>query len=324
MATNLDRAMREELVERRRRLEQASAADAGPEIEELLHSVDAALLRIEDGSYGLCAVCHDPIETDRLVANPLETLCLGDLTASQQRALEQDLSMAAQIQRALLPPEDFAGHGWSAFYHYRPAGPVSGDYCDLLESPSGLFFALGDISGKGVAASMLMAHLNAVLRTLVQLDLPIETLVERANRVFCESSLPSHYATLICGMASADGCVTLCNAGHPPPLVVRRGGVECVSATGMPIGLFCGQLFSVRRYELAPGDLLVLYTDGISEATDAAGDEYGRDRLSATAASGWGSEPKGMIASCLEDWTAFRHGASPSDDVTLMTLRRSG
>ncbi len=320
MATNLDRAMREELVERRRRLEQA--ADPGPEIEELLHSVDAALHRIEDGTYGLCEVCHDPIETDRLIANPLETLCLGDLTAAQQRALEQDLSMAAQIQRGLLPPPDLMAKGWSASYHYRPAGPVSGDYCDLLESPSGLFFALGDISGKGVAASMLMAHINAVLRTLVQLEVPLESLVERANRVFCESSLPSHYATLICGTASADGRVQICNAGHPPTLLVRRAGVDHVQATGIPIGLFCGQAYSVRCFELEPGDMLVLYTDGVSEARDPGGREYGHERLGAAAK--WGRGPADAVKACLEDWGAFRGAVPPADDVTLMVLRRMG
>lgn len=322
MATNLDRAMRDELQSRRRRLEDAAAVRPTPEIDQLLEDVDAALLRIEEGSYGLCAVCHDPIETDRLIANPLETLCLGDLTEAQRRALEEDLGMASRIQRGLLPPEEFAFPGWSASYHFQAAGPVSGDYCDLVASTEGLFFALGDVSGKGVAASMLMAHLNAVLRTLVDLDMPLKRLVERASRVFCESSLPGHYATLVCGMARPDGQVELCNAGHVPPLVLRRDGVEPVGATGMPIGLFCGEEFSVRHLALAPGDSLLLYTDGISEARDTAGEEFGRERLGDSVRARRALAPKGIVAACLEDWAIFRRGAPMLDDVTLMAIRR--
>ena len=134
---------------------------------------------------------------ERLIANPLTRLCLDHLSPKEQRALEDDLELAARIQTGLLPQPSQKIDGWEIAYHYQPAGIVSGDYCDLISSDDqSLLFVLGDVSGKGVAASMLMAHLQAMFRTLISINLPLEEIVERASRVFCESTLPTHYATL--------------------------------------------------------------------------------------------------------------------------------
>src|SRR5207249_11064553 len=129
------------------------------------------------------------------------------------------LELASRIQRELLPKPDLHVDGWQVAYHYQPAGPVSGDYCDLIRAESGdMYFLVGDVAGKGVAAAMLMSHLSALLRTLISLGLPLDQLMERASRVFCESTLPMHYATLVCGRATRSGAMELCDAGHPPPL----------------------------------------------------------------------------------------------------------
>jgi sigma-B regulation protein RsbU (phosphoserine phosphatase) len=207
MALGVDTILRDQLLERRRRLEQAAvAAGETGQVRNLIQEVDAALARIETGSYGLCQVCHEPIEAERLICDPLSRFCLDHLTPSQQRALEGDLQLAARIQRGLLPDPHFHHNAWAVAYHYAPAGIVSGDYCDLIRSERGdLYFILGDVSGKGVAASMLMVHLQAMFRTLIPLGLPLQELVERASRVFCESTLPTHYATLVCGKAAASG-----------------------------------------------------------------------------------------------------------------------
>src|SRR5258708_38567306 len=199
MITGFD-PQRAQLQDRRQRLEGAIGAfQEAPDLTRLLQEVDAALESMDQGHYGLCDVCHDPIETDRLIANPLTRLCLDHLTAADQRALEEDLELASQIQSSLLPDASFRTDGWEVAYHYQPAGVVSGDYCDLITADSeGLHFIVGDVSGKGVAASMLMAHLQAMFRTLVSLNFPLDEIVARASRVFCESTLPTHYATLVC------------------------------------------------------------------------------------------------------------------------------
>lgn len=169
MATAEQSYLRTELEQRRERLHEAMhspAADAS--FSELLKAVDAALSRLDQGIFGICETCHSSIETERLLTDPLVRFCLDHLTSTEQRALESDLSLAARIQRVLLPKADLAPAGWELCYHYQPANMVSGDYCDLFEMGNGLLFMLGDVSGKGVAASMLMSHLHATFRTLAE------------------------------------------------------------------------------------------------------------------------------------------------------------
>jgi phosphoserine phosphatase RsbU/P len=324
MASPVESLLREQLTERREKLE--SAADAVPgddQIRNLLRDVDAALARMDDGTYGICESCHDTIEADRLVADPLMTYCLDHLTRPQRQALEADLDLAARVLRGLLPPPSLSFPGYEVARHYEGAGPVSGDYCDAVGSEDGgLYFAVGDVSGKGVAASMLMAHLHATLRALVPLNLPLEQLVARASGLFCESALPSHFATLVVGRAGRSGDVEICNAGHVPPLVARGGAIERVAPTGLPIGMFCDARFSVSRVRLSPGDTILLYTDGLNETLDRAGQEYGLDRLSGLLAGQSKNKPSDLLASCVRDLETFRGGASPKDDLTLMAVRR--
>src|SRR5215470_18471517 len=127
--------MREQLVERRERVAAAiSSAGPDPQLTALLREVDAALARFESGSYGVCEVCHDTVEAARLIANPMERFCLDHLSASEQRALEDDLTLAAQIQRGLLPKHSVRTGGWHFDYAYEPARMVSGDYVDIVHN----------------------------------------------------------------------------------------------------------------------------------------------------------------------------------------------
>lgn len=325
MVTAIEPLLREQLIDRRHKLEDAATVFHRPaELSRLLEEVDAALRRMDIGVYGLCEVCHEPVETERLIADPLTRFCLGDLTPDEQRALEEDLELASQIQTKLLPPPAQKIDGWDVCYHYQPAGAVSGDYCDLIKGEDqSLHFVLGDVSGKGVAASMLMAHLNAMFRTLVSINLPLEQMVERASRVFCESTLPTQYATLVCGRASTDGEVELCNAGHLPPLLIQEGKVTSIAATGLPLGVFCSESFSVNRVQMSKGDTLFLYTDGLSESLDGAGNEYGADRLSRLLNDNHNLSPESIISLCRQELHAFAEGRLPGDDLTLMSIRRT-
>jgi sigma-B regulation protein RsbU (phosphoserine phosphatase) len=296
----------------------------GLQVKKLIHEVDAALARMEAGSYGLCDVCHEPIEADRLMMDPLTRLCLDHLTPNQQRALESDLVLAAQIQRGLLPGSHLRHRMWEADYHYAPAGIVSGDYCDLIPAQSGdFYFILGDVMGKGVAASMLMVHLQAMFRTLISMGLPLRELVERASRVFCESTLPTHYATLVCGRAGDSGDIEVCNAGHPPPLLISGGGIAQIDPTGLPLGAFCDEQFTTSRVHVEPGQAILLYTDGLSEARDSSGQMYGSDRIRDLALMHQVNQPKDLIEVCLKDLAAFRKDVPVGDDLTIMAIRRS-
>lgn len=319
-------AVREQLIARRRKLEEATArAPEERELEGLLAQVDAALERMESGTFGLCATCHDPIEPDRILADPLVEFCLDHLTPDEQRRLEADLELAAQIQRGLLPRHDLDLDGWQIDYRFQPHGPVAGDFCDVLPLPDGGFhFFLGDVSGKGVAASMLMSHLSALFRTLVPLGLPLGELVGRASRAFCESTLPMHYATLVAGVASPHGEVELASAGHPAPYRVGARGVLEITARGLPLGLFCEGSFLPSRFDVEPGETLFLFTDGLTEAPDPSGDEYGPHRLAAWLASRSRGDlsPSGLLDACLLEEARFRGRARRTDDLTLMVLHR--
>jgi len=287
----------------------------------LLEEVDSALHRIDHGSFGVCEVCLGTVEDERLAENPLARVCLDCLTPKQQRALEYDLELAAQIQKGLLPPSDLTFPGWDISYHYQPAGVVSGDYCDLIRENGHLYFIMADVSGKGVAAAMLASNLRAVFHSLVPLGLPVEELMVRANRLFRESALPTQYATLVLGKASASGDLELANAGHLPALLAGESGVRTFESMCKPLGYFSDDTVAVARTRMAPRDTLVLYTDGVSEAENEGGDEYGVDRLRSFVAGQRLRCPAELVNACKEHVAAFRGTRERADDETLLALQ---
>jgi sigma-B regulation protein RsbU (phosphoserine phosphatase) len=314
-----------QLEERKRRLETVLAgtpaeAQGQANLEALLREVDAALDRFAAGTYGLCCACHDTVERDRLLADPLIRYCLDHLTDHERTALQRDLDLASELQRGLLPPADLTVHGWETSYHYAPLGPVSGDYCDLYPSGGQLFFMLGDVSGKGVAASMRMTQLHALFRSLIGMGLPLAEIVVHINRFLCDSGLAGPYATLVCGRAQPGGAVELFNAGHLPVIAVERGGVRLLESTGFPLGMFRDATFTSASLQLCAGDLLFLYTDGLSEASGEDG-EYGIERLQHLVGRQTVTCAAAIISACLEDLRRFA-GATPGlDDVTILALR---
>jgi sigma-B regulation protein RsbU (phosphoserine phosphatase) len=324
MADGIEPLLREQLVVRREQLHAAlERPGATLRLQTLLNEVDQALGRMENGTYGLCEECGDPIEPGRLIADPILRFCLDHLTSREQQALQRDLEMAARIQQALLPPASLEVAPWDFAYHYQPAGIVSGDYCDVVASPTGdRYFLLGDVAGKGVPASMLMTQLHALFRSMVPLCLRLSELVERASAIFCDSTLPTHYATLICARAEPGGRVEICNAGHPPPLLVRRnGGVSRAAVHGLPVGMFCSAEFPTTTLHLSPGDTLVAYSDGVCDAEDPESQEYGIDRLEVFCAGQAGKPPADLVAASVGDVVAFRQSARFTDDVTMMAFR---
>jgi phosphoserine phosphatase RsbU/P len=291
----------------------------------LLTDVDSALQRLDDGTYGICTECHETVERDRLLADPLVTLCLDHLSSDEQRALERDLELAARVQRGLLPQTDLSHRDWRFHYQYKPAGMVSGDYCDLispLTEDGDLFFLLGDVAGKGVAASLLMTHLHAMFRSLTSVGMPLDKLLETANSVFCRSTIAGQYATLICGRAGSHGEIEIGSAGHLAALAVGKDGVRQVTSTGVPLGMFASSRYTIQCVRMSPGDSLLLYTDGISEAVNSSGEEYGAVRLSNIASLKHGWVPQELAAACMKDVQLHAAGQKQRDDQTLMVIHR--
>lgn len=309
-------SLKNHLTERRERLQETIkyVPDAS-KLYNLLQQVDSALERIDNGSYGICDVFNDPIEDDRLLVDPLITVCLDHLNHSQRKALEQDLEFAVKIQRNLLPQNNVVLDGWDLSYQYNPAGPVSGDFCDFIKLSDGsVLFALGDVSGKGISASLMMSHLHALVRSLFSFNLPVNEIVTRANRLFCESTLSTHYATMVLGIASI--------AGHNPPLIIKNAEILTLNATGIPVGLFCLSEYEVINFRLLRGESLVLYTDGLTEAS-VNENEYGEERLKNQFMKSGIVSAKNMITILLDDQKNFLSNSPQIDDVTIAIMKKN-
>ncbi|HEV2176153.1 MAG TPA: SpoIIE family protein phosphatase [Terriglobia bacterium] len=324
--TTTDSFLRDQLLDRRQRLEAVVAGSRDhTDLVNLLGQVDSALQRMDAGTYGICEYCHEDIGKEWLLTNPLTKFCLEHLSPNERGLLEQDLALASQIQREMLPKPHLMLGGWEIAYHYKPLGLVSGDYCDVVTRDGdgeSLLFILGDASGKGLAASMLMAHLRAIFRALSATALPLDKLVEQAGRIFRESAMAPYFATLVCGRAGASGEIELCNAGHCPPLALRDGQVTRFEATGMPLGLFSEGTYSSATLRLGAGDSLLLYTDGLSEARNPRDEEYGELRLAALASGRHAVAAPELVGRCVEDVAVFRSGTPLADDMTVMAVHR--
>lgn len=321
----IDSMLYEQLLDRQQRLRDAQFENLlAADVSRLLSEVDAALMRFEKGTYGFCEECHDPIEPERLVADPLIRLCLGDLTQKQLDAMQQDLQLAAEIQNGLLPKSGFSSGAWQVDFAYQPAGVVSGDYVDFIEQDGELYFILGDVSGKGMAASILMSNLHAMFHALIPLGLELCDLMSRANRLFSESTLANQYATLIVGKINAKGEVEMCNAGHLPPIIVGGEKSFEMAPSGLPLGLFCDSQFVSSGVKLEPGETLLLFTDGVTEANDHTGTEFGTERLRSSINGSSFGHPTDILQTCVDSIAAFRNGAARNDDLTMLALKYTG
>jgi phosphoserine phosphatase RsbU/P len=314
--------IREQLVVRRHNLESALTRHESQQIQHLLHDVDQALHKLETGDFGVCKNCHESIEVDRVMADPLVDFCLGCLTPSQRHALEKDIELAAAIQSQLLPPQKSEIDGWTTAFHFRPARLVSGDYFDLIcDDHGGMYFVMADVAGKGVAAAMLTASLRAVFRALIPTAECVGELLTRANRLFCESAMSGQYATLIFGHMNASGEISVANAGHLPLLIARESKIEAIESTDMPFGMFCSQEFTVQRAHLEPGDTLVLYTDGISETLNAAGEELGMQQIRDFVHQQPSRMPLDLVKNCRALLDGFRGNVERFDDETILAIQ---
>lgn len=314
---------RDQLLDRRQKLTSVlHHTSANPHLAALLDEVDAALERVETGSFGICEYCHDSIEADRLACDPLTRFCIDHLSREQRSALEQDLVLAAAMQSGLLPPREQRFGEWEIAHHYQPMGPVSGDYCDVITCPGGeLFLLVGDASGKGVAASLLMTQLHAMFRSLIHCKISLKELMERANRILCEGNSGRSYATLVCARVSATGLLEVANAGHCTPLIASRSATKRIESASLPLGMFTEVEYQVESHQMETGDILILYTDGVSE-THNGDDDYGDERMEQMLRRCFDFDARSLVDTCVAELAAFRGNASAADDVTFMAVRR--
>ena len=247
----------------------------------------------------------------------------------QMGALQRDLDIARQIQLSMLPATFPDRAGLDVHALAVPAKEVGGDFYDVVEKDDGrLGVAVGDVSGKGLGAALFMAITRTVMRATAVQPLPVEACVRQVNRLMeAEAGDTSMFVTAVYGeVDTRTGEVAYCNAGHNPPLLLRADGSTEFLAAPQGLSLCLVEDFEYRaaRLALAPGDVLLLYTDGVTEAFNPAREEYSDARLARVVASAPDRSPKGLLRHVLADVRAFADGAPQSDDITLLALRYRG
>ncbi len=241
-------------------------------------------------------------------------------------AQSEDLERARMIQASLLPRALPRPVGLEVAVRYRPSQAVGGDYYDAIELASGkLALAIADVSGKGIAASLLMSNTQAAFRALAGTGLPPAALIAQLNRVLAGNVAEGRFVTFCyIEIDPRSGAMRVTNAGHTPPAILGRDGTVTTLATnGMPLGLFADAEYGESEAALAPGEFLFLSTDGITEAPDAAGTFFGDtgfDRRLAAAAEGAPSADE--AARRLVDAVLEFAAGDPNDDVTLLVAKR--
>lgn len=248
------------------------------------------------------------------------------MEAAERRRLEEELALARRIQVALLPSKLPEIAGWELHGGNIPSRGVSGDYYEVVERLDGreVVLMVADVSGKGMAASLLTVSLQALSMGPVEDGLPPDEICARLSRLLYRRTPPEKYATAFLGVLEpATGRLRYTNAGHNPPLVLRAAGTaEELAPTGVPLGLLPVAPYKAGEVTLSPGDTLVLYTDGLAEAMDPDGEEYGLERMTAVCLRHRGEPCKQLAAALEEDLEHFVRGVPYADDRTVVMARR--
>jgi sigma-B regulation protein RsbU (phosphoserine phosphatase) len=246
----------------------------------------------------------------------------------EQRKLERDLALAGEIQQRLFPPSLPQPAGFQLAARNRPASQVGGDYFDALEVPAamggGLLLCVADVSGKGIAASLLMSNIQATLRALLHATPGLEELVGQTSRLVHGTTPTNKYATAIFALLDPrTGACRAVNAGHNEGLLVRADGtIEEVAAGGLPVGLMAVGGYRPQDLRLEAGDLLAFYSDGVNEANDAGEEEWGRENLKESLLAARHESAEAVVDRVFAAVDAFAAGAPQYDDITLLVLKR--
>jgi sigma-B regulation protein RsbU (phosphoserine phosphatase) len=300
-------------------------------VQEHLHVVDAALEKATNETLGVCTVCHEYVGTELLEMDYTTCVCIDHLSPEEIRRLEAELELSQVVQRSLLPEQapDIPGLELAAFS--RPAEIISGDFFDFFRFGDGRHgIAIADVAGKGVSASLLMASVQTALRTLApQSDSPADVL-SQLNRLFRHNINFTTFVTLFLGCFDlANHTLTYGNAGHNPPVIFQAGGngreqMRWLQPTGAAIGLIEDFPFSFESATLSPGDMLLLYTDGVTEAINPQNEQFGEERLAGVVQQASSSSASELVRALRQALQEFSVGQPLADDTTIIACRIVG
>ena len=242
-----------------------------------------------------------------------------------ERIMARDLEQAAEIQRRLLPEKAPETPGLDLAGYNAPCRTVGGDYYDFFTYPDGrVATVVADVSGKGMPAALLMSSLQARVQVLAEDPRDLGDLMVRLNRLLC-SSIPSNrfISLFLCVLDPVKGETIYCNAGHNPPALVRAGGqVEWLQGGGPILGILPNAAYEQKTCRLERGDSIVLYSDGVTEMTNPAGEEFGEERLAQVLAANRGKPAAEIVQGVRAELAKFAAGAPAADDITLVVAKK--
>jgi serine phosphatase RsbU (regulator of sigma subunit) len=310
-----------------------------PEELSWLTQRDVALLlpfRAHEQLQGFLAVGHKQDREDfhpeelQILAGLVDqvTLAIANLRLLeenlQKKRMEEELRMARRVQQRFLPQEIPPTPGLEVAASSTFSLEVAGDYYDVIALRDGrIAFAVGDVSGKGAGAALIMANLQAALRALCGVELPVKEIVARINEMIFASTDAEQYITFFVGIYEPrDGTFTYVNAGHNAPLLRRADGcIETLTAGGTVLGVFDDSSYRQETLVLAPQDVLLIYTDGLSEALSRSEEEFGEERIHALMREAEGVAAQEIMERLIMQVSRFRAAEIPEDDMTLLVVR---
>ena len=300
----------------------------GEFVYEHLDHLGQAIDKAEAGTLGLCNVCHDYVETRLLEMDYTSCVCLEHLTPAEQRMLEFELEMAQTVQLSLLPQKPPEAPSLEIAAFSRPAQIIGGDYFDFFDFLDGAIgLVIADVAGHGVSASLHMASIQTLLRSLAPGSISPAATLEHVHNLLVHNVRFTNFVTMFLAAFDPESHIlTYCNAGHNPPLIVHKqttGGESTtwLWPTAAAVGLVEQGQFHSATVHVAPGDLLLLYTDGVTEATNSQGDEFRRERLEAAVLSGLDMSATSLIHHVRQQLEAFTGNETPADDQTLLVCK---
>ncbi len=294
---------------------QYSPAEHGSKVRRLgvlyLDSRERGYLQQAGTLHALAAEAAVVIENARLYQEVVES-----------ERVTQELRIAAEMQQALLPPAYHLAPHAELFAVTTPCRAVGGDLFDYVMRPDGeLTFAVADVAGKGTSAALLNAVVQGLFAAEAEsLDAPA-VVVTRVNNALCRRAIGARFVTAFYGQLGPDGDLLYCNAGHNPPFLVSGSGVRRLEAGGTVMGLFDHGAYETGRERVAAGDMLVLFSDGVTEAENPAGQEVGDDRLAGWLGQAAGKSATEVVDAIQRNLASFCAAAAASDDVTLMVVK---
>lgn len=243
----------------------------------------------------------------------------------ERERLEREQQVASEIQQRFLPSSAPHVEGYELQGISFPCYEIGGDYYDFIQRDDGkMVVALGDVSGKGTAAALLMSSLHAAIHAQADTHDSIVSTIQAVNKYLTESIPPNRFVTLFYAELEPErGRLTFLNAGHNPPLIVHAGGtMEQLASGGLPLGIMADAEFREGRTQLHPGDVLVIYSDGVSEAVNPTGEEFGPTRLYEVVARNLDASASGIRDRIESALTKFCQGTPAADDITLVIVKR--